>query len=416
MKLKYFISLMFLSFVIEIIIAYMFINRIESVKSNPVLINECLKSVEENWGRSDSYVNKYDYSIVDNYGKLIYKNADDIAISINDGIKKNDIMLDVSVDGKTVGKIIFDNKTIKKIDYYRKMLMLAILCISMMQLFLIVIHYTLTRKNIIRPFEKLDTFARRVAQGNLDIPLEIDKGHIFGSFTEAFDLMRLELKKSRMAEKKAYDEKKEAIAQLSHDIKTPVASIKSTSELGYEFSDNEKAKDCFNQINVKSDQLISLVDNLFNSSVNDVAEIEVKPLNQPSYIIKDIIKNADSQNKANDFEVPECKIYVDKLRLLQVFDNIFMNSYKYAGTDIKVDVYIEDDSLVVKVSDKGPGVMEDELPLLKGKYRRGIGAEGKDGAGLGLYLCNYYMENMDGRIVLDNLNQGFCVSLYLRII
>ena len=105
---------MFLSFVIEIIIAYMFINRIESVKSNPVLINECLKSVEENWGRSDSYVNKYDYSIVDNYGKLIYKNADDIAISINDGIKKNDIMLDVSVDGKTVGKIIFDNKTIKK--------------------------------------------------------------------------------------------------------------------------------------------------------------------------------------------------------------------------------------------------------------------------------------------------------------
>ena len=193
-------------------------------------------------------------------------------------------------------------------NYYRKMLMLAILCISMMQLFLIVIHYTLTRKNIIRPFEKLDTFARRVAQGNLDIPLEIDKGHIFGSFTEAFDLMRLELKKSRMAEKKAYDEKKEAIAQLSHDIKTPVASIKSTSELGYEFSDNEKAKDCFNQINVKSDQLISLVDNLFNSSVNDVAEIEVKPLNQPSYIIKDIIKNADSQNKANDFEVPECKI------------------------------------------------------------------------------------------------------------
>ena len=49
MKLKYFISLMFLSFVIEIIIAYMFINRIESVKSDPVLINECLKSVEENW-------------------------------------------------------------------------------------------------------------------------------------------------------------------------------------------------------------------------------------------------------------------------------------------------------------------------------------------------------------------------------
>ena len=122
MKLKYFISLMFLSFVIEIIIAYMFINRIESVKSNPVLINECLKSVEENWGRSDSYVNKYDYSIVDNYGKLIYKNADDIAISINDGIKKRLQTYEYEVNSlkkeiKELQKTISENKFSKRVFY-----------------------------------------------------------------------------------------------------------------------------------------------------------------------------------------------------------------------------------------------------------------------------------------------------------
>ena len=416
MKSKHFIILIILTFIIEAVIAVSLINKIEETKPDPVLINECRKSVEDNWGNTEAYADKLDYAIVDNDGDLVYKSTDGIALSVNEGIKKNDIMLDVCIDGQTVGKIIFDNFTVEKMEHYRKMLVVSIVLISLVQLVLLTLHYLLIKRHILKPFNKLSGFAQRVAQGNLDIPLELDKGHVFGAFTEAFDLMRSELKKSRAAEKKANDEKKEVVAKLSHDIKTPVASIKSTSELGYEVAKNEKAKDCFNQINIKSDQITSLVDNLFNSSVNEITEIEVKPLEQPSSIIKEIVKNADSQNRANDFEVPECKIYVDKLRLLQAFDNIFMNSYKYAGTDIKVETYIEADSLVVKISDKGPGVKEEELPLLKEKYKRGAGAEGKDGAGLGLYLCNYYIKNMDGRMVLDNLEPGFSVSLYLRII
>ena len=53
----------------------------------------------------------------------------------------------------------------------------------------------------------------------------MDKKHIFGSFSEAFDLMRSELKKARINEKKANDAKKEIVAKLSHDIKTPLSAI-----------------------------------------------------------------------------------------------------------------------------------------------------------------------------------------------
>ena len=70
----------------------------------------------------------------------------------------------------------------------------------------------------------------------------------------------------------------------------------------------------------------------------------------------------------------------------------------------------------IRIGDKGPGVKEEEIPLLKEKYRRGSNTNEKDGAGLGLYLANYFMEKMDGQLGLSNKEPGFEVSVYLRII
>ena len=269
---------------------------------------------------------------------------------------------------------------------------------------------------IIKPFKRLNSFATRVAEGNLDMPLEMDKGHVFGEFTESFDLMRTELKKARAAEKKASDDKKEMVAKLSHDIKTPVASIKSTSEIGFEVTKEERTKEMFNVINVKTDQIKSLVDNLFNSSVQDVTEIAVNPGAYESDYVTTLIKNSDYMNRAGGFTMPDCTVYMDKLRMQQVFDNIFMNSYKYADTAMKVSTELQDEYLVIRISDEGPGVKPEELPLLKEKYKRGSNSESKDGAGLGLYLANYFMEKMDGKLELKNLEKGLETAVFLRCV
>ena len=60
--------------------------------------------------------------------------------------------------------------------------------------------------------------------------------------------MRSELKKARLAEAKANESKKELVAKLSHDIKTPVASIKAVSEVGIALAGNEKDKGNYGQI------------------------------------------------------------------------------------------------------------------------------------------------------------------------
>ena len=86
-------------------------------------------------------------------------------------------------------------------------------------------------------------FAERIADGNLDIPLKMDRQNLFGAFTESFDIMRTELKKSRIAEANANESKKELVAKLSHDIKTPIASIKAASEVGAALSPDKKNRE-----------------------------------------------------------------------------------------------------------------------------------------------------------------------------
>ncbi len=416
MKKGFFTVLLLVSFIAEAVLCIVLYNKLEDVKQDVVSVNACLKQVENNYGDEDSYLTDLDYTLIDNEGNVTFKTADGLSETVAEAVSNSDSIVDIEVDGTIVGKMIVHNTTSDLVAHYKALLIGGIAGISFLQLAVIACCFIYIHKTVTEPFRKLNDFAVRVAGGNLDLPLTMDKAHVFGSFTEAFDMMREELRKARQAEKEANDAKKEMVAKLSHDIKTPVASIKSSSEIGYEISKDEKTRHYFNLINEKSDQVTTLVANLFNSSVNDITEITVTPLEYSSEILTQIIKNSDYLNKAGSFTMPEAQIYVDKLRIQQVFDNLFMNSYKYADTDIDVECHVESGYLVVSIRDKGPGVAENELPLLREKYKRGSNSSGKDGAGLGLYLTDYFMNEMDGKLVIENAAPGLKVSVYIRTV
>ena len=416
MKKAPFIFLLILTFIAEVLACFFIVNGIKDIKTDPVKVNECMHSVSENYGDTSKYNTQLDYAVIDNDGRLVYKTRDGLAESVNDAIKTRGLILDLEVDGKVIGKVIFDYSMDEQLNGVKTKIIMLSVIVGVLQIVILVFWYIYIRKSIITPFKNLNSFAERVAGGNLDMPLEMDKGHVFGAFTESFDLMRTELKKARIAEKKASDDKKEMIAKLSHDIKTPIASIKSTSEIGYEVTKEDRTKEMFGVINAKTDQIKSLVDNLFTSSVHDITEIDVNPGMQPSDIITGLISNSDYLKRAGAFTIPECNVFIDKLRLQQVFDNIFMNSYKYADTSIKINAETAGDYLIIRIADEGPGVKEEEIPLLTEKFKRGSNAVDKDGAGLGLYLTNYFVEKMNGKLGLRNLEKGFEVAVYLRLV
>lgn len=276
---------------------------------------------------------------------------------------------------------------------------------------LLLIYYC--EKSVLAPFRDLKRFAESVAMGNLDIPLKMDKRGSFGAFTESFDLMREELKKSRENERKASQSKKELVASLSHDIKTPAASIKAVTELMLAKSrDNEEQ---LNTIIAKVDQIDLLITNMFQATLEELEQLTVIPEELPSTVLYEIIKNADYDNKVDTDVIPECVFSADKTRLQQIFDNIISNSYKYAGTEIQISAYFERDFLAVEVRDGGTGVASDDLPLIFSKFYRGANSAGKSGSGLGLYISKHLITKMGGDILCGQDDAGFVIKILLQI-
>ena len=266
-------------------------------------------------------------------------------------------------------------------------------------------------RSVLSPFRKLRHFAQNVASGNLDLPLEMDRRGAFGAFTESFDLMREELKIARENERKASQSKKELVASLSHDIKTPIASIKAVTELMM-----AKSQDSAEQLEViiaKADQIDLLITNMFHATLEELEQLKVEPEEAQSTILYELIQNADYDHRIAMEEIPECIVTVDKTRLQQVFDNIISNSYKYAGTGIAVVSYFEEPYLAIEVRDTGPGVAHDDLPLIFEKFYRGGNTAGISGSGLGLYISRHFMNKMGGDLKCVQNEDGFTVKILL---
>ncbi len=250
------------------------------------------------------------------------------------------------------------------------------------------------------------------------IRLNMDKHNYFGAFTESFDRMREELKLSNEREAAANRSKQELVAELSHDIKTPVATIKATCEVMEIKHKDPDVQEKVAVIKSKASSVEQLIDNMFRATLDDLDELKVTPREESSLIIDDMLAGLRFYGTVEQKgSVPECLIQVDKLRLEQVIDNIAGNSFKYAGTPLEVEYRSESDNIRVILSDRGPGVPEEELSLLTSKFYRGSAAanSAKDGSGLGLYLASRFMEKMGGGLEVRNREGGgLTVEIIIR--
>ena len=357
-------------------------------------------------------------SLEDEYGCEIILTADDSYASDNNYFIREDYsVFDYWRDGSIAGKIAFNART-EEYETITEKAQTQLVCLlgsvyAAGLLLLLVIWYF-----YIRPFNKLSDFAASVSKGNLNVPLNMDRHNYFGAFTESFDRMREELKLSAEREAAANRSKKELVAELSHDIKTPVATIKATCEVMEVKYKEPDVQEKVAVIKSRASSVEQLVDNMFRATLDDLDELKVTPREESSLIINDMLSDLRFYGTVEQKgTVPECLILVDKLRLEQVIDNIAGNSFKYAGTTLEVEYRSDSDSIHVILSDRGPGVPEDELAMLTTKFYRGSEASesGKDGSGLGLYLASLFMEKMGGGLELKNREGGgFTAEIIIR--
>ncbi len=417
MKKQVFLIGVLLVLIAEIITLIIFAVQTPDFSQDTVAVNEVVQSVMKDFNNLEEHKNTtaLDYVVLDENGNLIYKTKSGLSKSVNEAIMHRDTILDITTDSGIVGKVIIYNDGAQTLQSQKQTAIIVLSVAITVQGGIFIGYAVYMHFTIIRPFRKLKGFAERIASGNLDIPLEMDKRNLFGAFTESFDIMRSELKKARIAEAQANASKKELVAKLSHDIKTPVASIKAVSEVGLAVATNEKEKENYTHIIGKVDQINTLVTNLFTATLEELQQLTVTPTNIDSNQVKTLIENADYMHRATVPNMPECLVYADGLRLQQVFDNIFANSYKYAKTDIIVTTQKADNYIVIGIEDYGGGALPEELPVLKEKFKRGSNAKNTEGAGLGLYISDYFMREMQGELNIENGEHGLKVTITLAL-
>ena len=403
------------------VLSFFTINKISAEQLDMVEVNNSFKQIEailddssrENWKEiSEELENQYECTI------LFYDDSN-YQSRLLECLKKGDVVLDYEHDGKLLAKISFVNTTINFEEQKEALMRIVLVAISAIW-FLGMVLFVYFYMGYVRPFHKLKNFAGEVARGNLDMPLSMTKSNYFGVFTECFDIMREELPRAKENEYKANVSKKELVAELSHDIKTPIATIKAACEVievksaksegigGLELHDKVQL------IEKKADVVEQLINNMFHATLEELEVLKVEPQEELSTCIDEMFKELQVYGNIHiENQIPHCLLWMDKLRMVQVIDNIVNNAMKYAKTDVHISYSQRDNGILIRIKDDGPGVPEEDLAKVSEKFYRGSNVAGENGSGLGLYLTKMFMEKMEGQMNCYNDN-GFVVELFLR--
>ena len=260
MKMRYIVAGYTVAVVLLLCFVYMEMTKENQFDVDMVYYNRQLKQVETELesllaeGQTVSESDKDDV-LLDEVVREIEADYDCIVLlrqSENYGQRLNELISDGAVifdyfhNGELAGKIAWEMAKNRYESLSRKRAEAVFIIVAVLTvagyLLLAVIYYL-----FIRPFHVLERFSGDVAKGNLDFSLPMKKRNMFGAFTESFDIMREELKNAREREYQANISKKELVAELSHDIKTPVSTIKATCEV---MQITEKNQDTLHKIDV----------------------------------------------------------------------------------------------------------------------------------------------------------------------
>lgn len=273
---------------------------------------------------------------------------------------------------------------------------------------------------ILRPFDKMKVFAEKIAQGNFEFSLDYERSNYFGDFTWAFDSMRREITKARSCEREAVENNKTVIATLSHDIKTPISSIRAYAE-GLEANldgTHEKRMKYLSVIMRKCDEVSRLTNDLFLHSLSnlDKLKISMEELELTSFIENTVNEIAAKQDDVH-FQKPDFTILIDadQNRLIQVTENLINNARKYAKSDIDISMACLDGIAEIHFRDYGKGIPDEDMPFIFDKFYRGKNCGREQGSGLGLYIVKYVIEKMNGKIFLHNYQNGLEAIIQLPL-
>lgn len=225
------------------------------------------------------------------------------------------------------------------------------------------------------------------------------------------------LKKAEEATRELLQKKDEFMSIASHELKTPITSMKASLQIVEriieENDQRDLAQEFIRKANDQVDKLTTLVENLL-----DVTKIQAGKMsfNKSAFEISELVEECVyhiqnlSRNPIRITGNPPLKIFADQNRIEQVILNFLSNAVKYSpdATEIILESRLEDDTWKITVSDHGIGIGADNLPQVFDRFFRGISSSEKfSGLGLGLYISADIVHRHGGEIGVESkLGEG----------
>lgn len=283
-------------------------------------------------------------------------------------------------------------------------------------------------QRIVSPLNNLQQAAAKIALGNLDEEIVEEGDQEIRELCRDMELMRLKLKSSVHTQFKYEDNRKMLISSISHDLKTPVTSIKGYVEgiLDGVAATPEKKEKYLRTIYRKAQQIDIMIDDLllyakldmnqipFNLELTDIAEFLSDGLQESEpEMARDHIQFQWHNQLSGKWEIP-----LDRERMMRVIMNILDNSRKYMNKEKgRIEVTLRETltSIIIEIQDNGAGIPEEELSQIFERFYRSDAARSEiKGSGLGLAIARQIIEGHEGRIwAISHKNQGTSILISL---
>lgn len=261
---------------------------------------------------------------------------------------------------------------------------------------------------ILVPLREIIEKAKRITNGSYGIQIQTRYDDEVGELAETINEMSLKISENEKLQT-------DFISSLSHELRTPLTAITGWSETllsGEDLDENTQrgVKIIYREAVRMTEMVVELLDftriqdgrMTLNMELADIrSEFEDTVYMYGSRLAQDGIT---LEYVDNDQDIPE--ITCDPKRLRQVFLNILDNAAKHGGEGkrIQAEILWENDEVVVNIRDFGPGIPEDELPLVTKKFYKG--SSKARGSGIGLAVCDEIVQLHGGTLTLSNAEGG----------
>ncbi|BCZ47666.1 two-component sensor histidine kinase [Clostridium gelidum] len=285
-------------------------------------------------------------------------------------------------------------------------------------------------KSLIEPLDLLSYGAGQIEEGNLDFKMNYQGNDEFTKVCADFDKMRIRLQESVEMQLKYEENRKELVVGISHDLRTPLTTIKGYVKGLKDGVANtpEKCERYHDIIYNKACDMDMLVDKLFLFSKLDTGKF---PFHFEKVYCNEFLRSF-FKSALDEFERKGLNLYyenscndnilinIDSEEINRVLMNILENSAKYKLRDygnVHITVNKQGDSIVLRIKDDGPGVLEENLSrLFVSFYREDVARTNtSEGSGLGLSISEHIVKAHGGTIAAQNMD-GLVITIILPIV